>query len=146
MSKSIIVTIVLFLGLAVSFGVIQPAIAGVTDTMIDSLKPSSLVSSKEANIDVVVGRVIQAFLSLFGIIFLGLMIFGGYRWMMASGREEELTKAKGTIRAAIIGLAIVMSAYVVTFYVVSKIVDAGSPTQTSSGWKQSPPTVIPVTP
>jgi hypothetical protein len=45
------------------------------------------------------------------------MIYGGYRWMMASGREEEVQKAKDTIKAAIIGLIIVLSAYTITYFI-----------------------------
>ena len=62
-------------------------------------------------------KVINAFLSIFGTIFLILMILGGYKWMMASGREEEVKKAKDTIRAAIIGLIIVVSAYAISYFV-----------------------------
>ena len=66
----------------------------------------------------IVGGIINAFLSIFGTIFLILMIFGGYKWMVASGREEEVKKAKDTIRAAIIGLIIVISAYAISYFVV----------------------------
>ena len=72
----------------------------------------------------IVGKVIRAFISVFGIIFLVLMIFGGYKWMMASGREEEVKKAKDTIRAAIIGLIIVMGAYTITFFITKALQSA----------------------
>ena len=66
----------------------------------------------------VVGRIIQAFISVFGIIFLALMVYGGYKWMMAQGREDEVSKAKEIIKAAIIGLAVALTAYVITYFVV----------------------------
>ncbi len=68
-----------------------------------------------------VGRIIQAFLGLLGVIFLGLTIYGGYRWMMARGNEQEVDKAKETIKAGVIGLAIMLSGYAISSFVVSNL-------------------------
>lgn len=76
----------------------------------------------------ITGRLIQVFLSLFGIIFFILMIYGGYKWMIASGREEEIKNAKDTIRSAIIGLVIVIMAYAISFFIVGAIQNAASTT------------------
>ena len=78
----------------------------------------------EATTQQVVGGIINAFLSIFGIIFLSLMIYGGYKWLVASGREEEIKKAKDTIRSAIIGLIIVMAAYAISYFVASALQSA----------------------
>ncbi len=90
------------------------------ERMNKSLSTSDLPGGSE-NPDVkaqeIVGKIIGTFLSIFGIRFMALMIYGGYKWMMASGREEEVKKAKDTIRAAIIGLIIVMMAYAISYFV-----------------------------
>jgi|SRR3989338_6450757 len=78
----------------------------------------------EATTQQVVGGIINAFLSIFGIIFLNLMIYGGYKWLVASGREEEIKKAKDTIRSAIIGLIIVMAAYTISYFVAAALQEA----------------------
>ena len=75
----------------------------------------------------VAGGLIQAFLSIMGILFLALMIYGGFKWMIAQGREEEVKKAKDTIQAAIIGLAIVLAAYAITYYVLVMFYQAAAP-------------------
>ena len=61
-----------------------------------------------------IGKLIGGLLAFIGVIFLGLMIYGGYTWMMARGNEQEATKAKDMIRNAIIGLIIVLAAYGIT--------------------------------
>ena len=61
---------------------------------------------------------IQIVLSLLGVIFLGLIIYAGMRWMQARGNEEEVSKAKDIIINSIIGLLIVLGAYVISFFVV----------------------------
>lgn len=60
---------------------------------------------------------IKAFLGLLGIIFLILIVYGGYVWMMARGSEQEVEKAKNIIQRAIIGLIIIVASYVITEFV-----------------------------
>lgn len=59
----------------------------------------------------VAGTVVFAMLSLLGVVFTALLVYGGYRWMLARGDEAKITEAKGIIRHAIIGLAITLAAY-----------------------------------
>lgn len=78
------------------------------------------------------GRVINVALSVVGLVFLVLMLYGGYLWMTARGKEERLNKAKDTIEASIIGLIIVLAAYGITYYVVSRIVASTAPAVTTT--------------
>ncbi len=70
----------------------------------------------------IVGVVIQAFLSLLGIIFVVLMIYAGYNWMMAQGEEDKVVKAKDTLKRAIIGLAITVGAYAISYWVIYRLI------------------------
>lgn len=65
----------------------------------------------------IIGEIVKVVLSFLGVIFLILMIYGGYTWMIARGNEQEVEKAKSLIRNAVIGLIIVLAAYTVTFFV-----------------------------
>jgi len=69
----------------------------------------------------IVGSIIQVALSLVGVIFLALMVYGGYLWMTDRGNSSQVEKAKGLISAAIIGLIIVLGAYAITYFVVNTI-------------------------
>ena len=69
----------------------------------------------------VVGRAINIVLSLMGLIFLVLTVYAGYIWMTARGEEEKITKARKIIISSLIGLVIVVSAYAITFLVVSRL-------------------------
>jgi len=60
------------------------------------------------------GLIISVVLSLVGVIFLILMIYAGILWMTASGNEQQISKAKGLLVNAIIGLIVVLSAYALT--------------------------------
>jgi len=61
-----------------------------------------------------IGTVLGVVLSFVGVLFLILMIYGGIIWMIARGNEQEVTKAKNIIIAAIVGIIIVASAYAIT--------------------------------
>jgi lysylphosphatidylglycerol synthetase-like protein (DUF2156 family) len=67
----------------------------------------------------VVGTVINAALGLLGVLFVVLVVLGGYKWMMAGGNEDEVSEAKKRITTAIIGLVITVSAYLIWNFVSS---------------------------
>lgn len=58
-------------------------------------------------------------LTFVGIIFLVLMIYGGFRWMTARGNEAEVDKAKKVIIQSVIGIVIVFAAYVISYFVIN---------------------------
>ncbi len=98
----------------------------ITEQMNAALKGVSLPSvgegaSVDTNTQTIIGNTINIFLGLFGMLFLSLMIYGGYRWMNARGNESELDSAKAIIRSAIIGFVIVMTAYAVSTFVAGAL-------------------------
>ena len=49
------------------------------------------------------------------------MLYSGFNWMTAAGDEEKITKAKSTIRASIIGLLIIISAYALSVFIIEAL-------------------------
>lgn len=72
------------------------------------------------------GILIGAILSFIGVIFMGLIIFGGFKWMLARGNEQEVEKARDLIMQAIVGLIIVLSAYAITAFVGEQLTSTNS--------------------
>lgn len=89
------------------------------EAMLDNITAVSLPQSDNGSIEPIIARLINVFLSVFGIIFLSIMLFGGYTWMKAQGREDEVNRAKDMIKAAIIGMGVVFIAYTLTYFAVS---------------------------
>lgn len=73
----------------------------------------------DRNLFQAIGFIVNTVLSLLGVFFLGLTIYGGYVWMVARGNEQEAEKARDTLINAVIGLAIVVAAYALTAFVSS---------------------------
>ena len=57
------------------------------------------------------GTVVFTIVSFLGILFIILIIYGGYVWMMAKGNDNDVDKAKKIIRDAIIGLVVLTASY-----------------------------------
>lgn len=72
----------------------------------------------------IIGNVIRVFLSILGVILLGLIIYAGYLWMTAGGDPEKVQKAKDVIIRAVIGLLIVMASFAITTFLMRTLSDA----------------------
>jgi lysylphosphatidylglycerol synthetase-like protein (DUF2156 family) len=64
-----------------------------------------------------IGIIIGAVLSFIGVIFMALIILGGFQWMTARGNDQQVEKAKNLIIQSIIGLIIILSAYAITAFI-----------------------------
>ncbi|MBI5022710.1 MAG: hypothetical protein HZC05_00895 [Candidatus Magasanikbacteria bacterium] len=72
---------------------------------------------KTGSIQGKIGTIVGAALSFIGIFFLALMLYAGFLWMNARGKQEQADKAQDIIIDAVIGLAITGAAYIITTYV-----------------------------
>lgn len=73
-------------------------------------------------IEPLIQNLINIILSLLGIIFIAMIILGGWSWFSARGNEQKLDKAKDTLTQAIIGLLIVIGAYAISYFVLSILI------------------------
>lgn len=65
-----------------------------------------------------IGRYIRGGLGLMGTIFFVLTIYAGYLWMTAQGNSEQVEKAQGILKTAVIGMIIVFAAFGITWMVL----------------------------
>ncbi|MBF8280518.1 MAG: hypothetical protein HW383_291 [Candidatus Magasanikbacteria bacterium] len=71
-----------------------------------------------------IGSIIRAALTLLGVILIVLIVYAGFLWMTAAGESEKIESAKKILKGAIIGMAITLSAYALTNFVVTNLVKA----------------------
>lgn len=69
----------------------------------------------------IIGSVINVVLSLLGLVFLGLALYAGFKWMTAQGDSKEVDQAKDTIKNAVIGIIIVVAAYALSTFIVGQL-------------------------
>jgi len=80
----------------------------------------------QADLKSTIGNLIRVFLGFLGIIAVVMVLLGGFKWMTASGNDEKVQDAKKLLVAGIVGLAIILSAYAITTFVISSIIDASA--------------------
>jgi hypothetical protein len=69
----------------------------------------------------IIALIINALLGLVGIMFLIMIIYGGFTWMTAGGSSDKVGKAKKLIINAVIGLIIVTAAYSISYFIASAL-------------------------
>lgn len=73
---------------------------------------------------IIIGRIIQWALGFLGVIAVALIMYAGFLWMTSAGEEERISKAKGILKDALIGLIIVLSAWGITTFIISRLMGA----------------------
>lgn len=91
------------------------------------------VALGRSSLPVIVGRIVQAALGLVGVVFVVLIVYGGYMWMMSAGDSTQIGKAKKTIINAVIGIAIILSALAISQFIISKLTEATTGTLFGAG-------------
>jgi len=81
---------------------------------------------------VTVAKIIRIVLGFLGTIAVILVIYAGFMWMTSNGNEDKVTKAKNILKAAVIGLVIILSAFAITSFIINQLLEAVGPGTTST--------------
>lgn len=88
----------------------------------------------------IVAVIIRASLAFIGVFFVVLIMYAGWLWMTAGGEEEKIGKAKKLILNGVIGLAIILSAYAITVFIIKVVLgqaDSCGSSYSSGGFNAS---------
>lgn len=72
-------------------------------------------------IAVIAGEIMGTLLSFLGIVFMLLIVAGGFMWMTAQGNDVKVKNAQKLIVTAVVGLIIIISAYAITSFIADSI-------------------------
>lgn len=84
-------------------------------------------------------RIIQLALAFLGFIAVLIVIYAGFLWMTSGGNQDRITEAKSWLRNGVIGLIIILSAWGIVTFVITKLLNVtggGAPsgiTSTTTG-------------
>jgi len=124
--------IISLLFLALSLNLLLPTLAlaqsdignafnGLTNAAIDAQIINS-ANEKGLTSYQILGRIINIVLGFLSLIFLGLCLYSGIRWMTAQGNEEKASQSLETLTGATIGLVIILASFILSNYVIFKII------------------------
>jgi len=74
----------------------------------------------------IVTNIINMLLGLLGLLAVVIVLIGGFKWMTAGGSDDKVEAAKKTIKYGVIGLAIILLAYVIVRIVINAVWNVGT--------------------
>ena len=72
----------------------------------------------------IIARIIKYLLTFLGVIFITLIVYGGFIYMTAMGESDKISSAKNIIISASIGLAIILASYSFTYFILENLIKA----------------------
>ncbi len=78
-------------------------------------------TSAPQDLTVIVGRIINVALGFMGIFLLVYVMYAGFLWMTADGKEAAVGEAQTRIKNAVIGLIIILSAFAISNFVITQL-------------------------
>ena len=91
------------------------------------------ISTQTTDIRVTIVRVINIFLGFLGLIAVLIVMYAGYLWMTAGGDDEQIGVAKKLLINGAIGFTIIVSAFLITSFILSRLQEAVSGGDGGSG-------------
>ena len=83
----------------------------------------------ETDVRVLIARVINGTIAVSGSVALLMFVYGGVVWLASMGRPEWITKGKQTLLWAVIGMAVIALAYIVTYTIFAALLTGSTTIQ-----------------
>lgn len=120
----------MILSLVLGF-VLAPSVLAQTSSTTDDFdfgidKVDQGISGTLGNQDLIdtITSLINVALSLLGIVAVIIVLIGGFKWMTAGGNDDKVTEGRKYITSGVIGLAIILSAWAITRFVIGNLSQA----------------------
>jgi uncharacterized membrane protein len=116
----------IFLGIMLGLLFCLPAVAAVNlSDNLGKVESGAFGATPVTPLHDTLGGIIRAVLSILGVVLVLIIIYAGFLWMTSGGSDDGVKKAKSWMLNAVVGLIIILSAYAITSFVISRLVEAG---------------------
>ncbi|HCC73649.1 MAG TPA: hypothetical protein DEP92_02500 [Candidatus Komeilibacteria bacterium] len=88
-------------------------------------------------LDTTVGKTIALIMGFVGLIFFLMILVAGFQWLSAGGNEDKVKEATKRIISSTVGFLIIVSAYIITFFVYQTVQNATGEPQPNDWWQQA---------
>lgn len=110
------------------FAIFSPALNGGRGVLAadGGLKTTADAAGLSTNSSVagIIGQIIYAILGFLGVVFIILLIYGGFIRMTAQGAPDKIKTSTGIITSAIVGIIIILASYAITAFVLGNVMDS----------------------
>jgi glucose uptake protein GlcU len=123
MNKNLVKNAVVFLML---LALVAPSLAlAQADRYFTGANQLQLPDTQTTQPVTIVTNIINMLLGLLGLLAVIIILIGGFKWMTAQGSDDKVESAKKTIKYGIIGLVIILLAYVIVRIVINAVWNVG---------------------
>jgi hypothetical protein len=120
----LIVSFVASLGLVAAFTLPALAAGGLTANDLGVNAIQSEIKLGSGDVRQTAARIINVALGFLGILSVIIVLLGGFKYMLSGGSTEKTDEARKLIVSGIIGLAIILSAWAITGFVIGRLIAA----------------------
>ena len=120
----LIVSFVASLGLVTAFTLPALAAGGLTANDLGVNAIQSEIKLGSGDVRQTAARIINVALGFLGILSVIIVLLGGFKYMLSGGSTEKTDEARKLIVSGIIGLAIILSAWAITGFVIARLISA----------------------
>lgn len=99
---------------------------------------SSTINLVDTGPQEIITRIINIGLGFLGFIAVCIILWGGFVWMKSGGSADQISKAQNILKAGIVGLLIIVSAWGITTFIINKVINGNNG---SGGSSQTDPTL-----
>ena len=125
MAKIVLSSLILTLVLSTVLALPSVILAATADSALEGLGEfggaATDLPQTDTDLRITIGKIVQIFLGFLGVLAVVLIIYAGFLWMTAGGDSAKVDKAKDYIKNAVIGIVIILAAYVITTFVLGQI-------------------------
>lgn len=86
-----------------------------------TLTPDDIGYNGPTSASSAVGGILGAVYFWAGVVAVGFIIYGGFQYVLSSGEPGKVRKAKDTLLYSVIGLVVVLIAFVITKFVIDGV-------------------------
>lgn len=79
--------------------------------------------NQTADLETTVVNIVNMILGFLGLLAVVIILLGGFKWMTSQGNTEKVDEAKKLIGAGVVGLVIIITAFAIASFVISKILE-----------------------
>lgn len=120
--------VVMCFGFATSFVFADALVRGTLNRAAPAAGLNNICSASSC-VPQIIGGLIQIVIGLLGLAMIGYFLYGGYLWMAAGGEKKAVEEAQKVIRNAVIGVAIIGLAAVLSGAVLNVLLDSFGPSR-----------------
>jgi len=100
----------------------QANIFGEIQTQLNNFNTGAQLTKAPDPIGVII-NIINLSLTFLGLIFIVLILYGGFMYMTAGGDSKRTEKATGILKDSVIGVAIIFASYILVNYVIETVIE-----------------------